>query len=222
MLYALREPLSLLVLALSFVVVVTVLGTVGAVLADRAGAPEVRAEGRRRPDPRAHLDPFGTVAAVLSGLGWAKPLPVRGRSRAGLVAAVVTGPLLLLATGLGLMAAFGVVVGAPVESTALLLQRGVGGFEVGERVLLLTGTAFAWGGLLALVPLPPLPGGRLLLALAPRTRGWQQAAYQLDERNFGVLALLVLLVLPISAGQALLPYLLDTLLGPLTLLVTGG
>ena len=75
---------------------------------------------------------------------------------------------------------------------------------------------------LSLVPLPPLDGGRLLFALAPRTPGWQKAEYQLDERNIGVAVLLALLLIPLGGPQALLPVLLDTVVGPLVDLVTGG
>ena len=75
---------------------------------------------------------------------------------------------------------------------------------------------------LSLVPLPPLDGGRLLFALAPRSPGWQKAEYQLDERNIGIAVLLALLLIPLGGPQALLPVLLDTLAGPLLDRVTGG
>jgi membrane-associated protease RseP (regulator of RpoE activity) len=77
-------------------------------------------------------------------------------------------------------------------------------------------------GLLSLVPIPPMDGGRLLFGLAPRTPGWQKAEYQLDERNIGIAVLLALLLIPLGGPQALLPTILDTLAGPLVRLVTGG
>ena len=42
------------------------------------------------------------------------------------------------------------------------------------------------------------------------------------ERNIGVAILLALLLIPLGGPQALLPTLLDTVVGPLVALVTGG
>src|SRR3712207_7472052 len=55
----------------------------------------------------------------------------------------------------------------------------------------------------SLVPLPPLEGGRLLFARAPRTHGWQQAELYLVEKNLGTVAVLVLLLLPLGGQQPL-------------------
>ena len=41
-------------------------------------------------------------------------------------------------------------------------------------------------GVISLLPLPPLEGGRLLFLFTPKTLGWQKAEYQLAERNIGL------------------------------------
>jgi membrane-associated protease RseP (regulator of RpoE activity) len=84
------------------------------------------------------------------------------------------------------------------------------------------GLMHVYVGALSLVPLPPLDGGRLLFALAPRSPGWQKAEHQLDERGIGIAVLLALLLIPLGGPQALLPVLLDTIVGPLADLATGG
>jgi Zn-dependent protease len=45
-------------------------------VANRLGDPTARLQGRLTLNPLAHLDIFGTIAIVLIGFGWAKPVPV--------------------------------------------------------------------------------------------------------------------------------------------------
>jgi hypothetical protein len=67
-----------------------------------------------------------------------------------------------------------------------------------------------------------MDGGRLLFGLGPRSPGWQKAEYYLVEQNVGLVALLVLLLLPLGGPQALLPMVLESIVEPLARLVTGG
>ena len=223
MLYALGDPVSLVILLLSFVFAVTLHGWVQSVVARRHGNRTVVAERRTAPDPRRHLDPFGALAAAIAGIGWAKPVDAPDRrNRGALVQVLLVGAVVNLAVGLGALVALGAVSGvAGLVGPSLLLQSGIGG-DLGARALLLFGLANLMTGLLSLVPIPPLDGGRLLFGLAPRTPGWQKAEYQLDERNIGIAVLLALLLIPLGGPQALLPTILDTLAGPLVRLVTGG
>jgi Zn-dependent protease len=227
MLYALGDPVSLLILLASFVVAVTLHGWVQSIAATRRGERQPAAEGRTAPDPRRHLDPFGAVAAAIAGIGWTKPVEAPDRRRRGaMVWVLVSGAVVNLVVGLGCLALLplvspgsGSLVGFVGPSR--LLQSGVEG-DLAARALLLFGLAHLMTGLLSLVPIPPLNGGRLLFGLAPRTPGWQKAEYQLIERNIGTAVLLALLLIPLGGPQALLPNVLDTLAGPLVRLVTGG
>lgn len=225
MLYALGDPVSFLILLASFVVAVTAHGWVAAIAADRGGDRRPRLEGRLRPDPRRHLDPFGSVAAMIAGIGWARPLEPPGpRARRGtLVAACLAGPVVNLLLAVAALIGFRAVSGQGVVGvSATLLQHGLSGGPLAERALLLFGLLNAYIGVLSLVPLPPLDGGRLLFGLAPRTNGWQKAQYHLVEQNIGLGALLLLLLVPLGGPQALLPTVLDSLISPLVRLVTGG
>lgn len=226
MLQALGDPVSLLLLVLGFVLAATLQGTTSALIAARTGDRRVQQEGRTKPDPRRHVDPFGAVAGLIAGTGWAKPVEPPDRRRKGAVIAVLlAGPLVDVVLGLALLVGFRAASGGsgslPSRGYVALLQFGVGG-PLHLRALLLLGLSLLFFGVLALVPLPPLPGGRLLFALGPRSPGWQKAEYQLVERNIGIAVLLVLLLIPLGGPQALLPTLLDTVIGPLVALVTGG
>lgn len=222
MLYALGDPLSLLFLLVGFVVAVTVHGWVQAVVASRTGDKRPRMAGRTSLDPRRHLDPFGAVAAAIAGVGWARPLdpPERRRSKGSLVAVLLSGAVANVVLGFLVLGAFRAAGGRALGARTAVLQSGVGG-ELLLRALLLIGLVNVFVGLLSLAPLPPMDGGRLLFALAPRSPGWQKAEYQLDERNLGIAVLLALLLIPLGGPQALLPVLLDTVAGPLIDLVTG-
>ncbi len=168
------------------------------------------------------------MAAAIAGVGWARPVePPDRRRRGALVAVLLSGAVANLVVGFAVLVAFRLAGGSVTGTTVLLLQRGVGeglfgGGELLLRVLLMLGLMNVFVGALSLVPLPPLDGGRLLFALAPRTPGWQKAEYQLDERNIGIAVLLALLLIPLGGPQALLPVLLDTVVGPLADLVTGA
>ncbi len=49
----------------------------------KCGDPTAKMMGRLTLDPRAHLDPIGTVSMLLIGVGWAKPVPVNPRNFKG-------------------------------------------------------------------------------------------------------------------------------------------
>jgi len=226
-LYALGDPVSFVVLVLSFLVAATLHGWVQALVATRTGDRRPAAEGRTRPDPRRHVDPFGAVAAAIAGVGWARPVePPDRRRRGALVAVLLSGAVANLVVGavllLGVQALTGGITGMTVQLLQYGVGRGIGGGDLLARALLMLGLMHVYVGALSLVPLPPLDGGRLLFALAPRSPGWQKAEHQLDERGIGIAVLLALLLIPLGGPQALLPVLLDTVVGPLVDLVTGG
>jgi Zn-dependent protease len=143
-----------------------------------------------------------------------------------LLAVSLAGPAVNIVLGAGLLLAwrFAYGPGDPFAFTggaAYVLQHGVELRGLGD-VLLLVGASQLYLGVLSLVPLPPLDGGRLLFGLAPRTHGWLRAEHQLVERNIGVAILLALLLIPLGGPVPLLPDLLDTVLSPLLRVLCGG
>jgi Zn-dependent protease len=226
-LYALADPPSFVVLLVSFVVGLTLHGWVQCLVADRSGDRRPRLEGRLKPDPRVHLDPFGCVGALISGLGWCRPVEVadtrRGVGRGRLLRVTLVGPAVNVLLGVGLLLLWHLALAPDVPGTdeaARALQRGLDGDA--SAYVWLAGASQLYLGALSLVPIPPLDGGRLLFGLAPRSQGWQKAHYQLVERNIGVAVLLALLLIPLGGPVPVLPELLDTVLGPLVGALTGA
>ena len=236
MLRALAHPLSFVVLLASLIIGLTLHGWVQALVASRVGDRRPASEHRTRPDPRHQVDPFGAVAALLSGLGWARPVELLSgrRNRAAQLAVALAGPLTNLVLGAGALvawrSAFGPIGSFSAGITALAADN------VGAAVFLQQGTperglstaVFLFGcsqlylGLLSLVPLPPLDGGRLLFALGPRSVGWQRAEHQLVERNIGLVVVLALLLIPLGGSVPILPQLLDVALRPVIGAICGG
>lgn len=224
MLRALGDPLSFVLLLVFMLVAVVAHGWVQCLVADRTGDRRPRQERRITPDPRRHVDPFGAVAGLIAGFGWARPLePAVRAGRGPLVAVFLSGAALNVLLAAAGLVAFRAMSGTGVfGASALLLQSGVQGLPVAQIAALLFGMMNLYVAALSLVPIPPLDGGRLLFALAPRTSGWQKAEYHLVEQNFGLVAVLVLLLVPLGGPQALLPTVLDDVVSPFVRLVTGG
>jgi hypothetical protein len=222
MLRALSHPLAFLGMLVGFLVAVPVQAYVQVSCARAFGDRPAfrRAFGdrltrRRVGDLRRVLDPFGAVAAVLGGLGWGVTPDIQLRSRGRLAMALLAGPVAVFV--LGVLAVFGfVLVGGPAD---FLPGRGPGsvlsGVDGPAAQLFFLGLAMELLGMavLALVPLPPLPGWRLLELASTGSVGWQRAREYLVERNLGVLALLVLLILAIGGPTPLLLNIVDTVVG---------
>jgi Zn-dependent protease len=176
-----------------------------------------RAAFRRLGGVRRVLDPFGAVAAALGGPGWGVTPEIPLRSRGRLAIALLAGPV---AVGLlGMLAVIGYVLVGGVA--AALPGAGpsnvIGGVDlpVGQAFLVSLGLEALGMAVLALVPLPPLPGWRLLELASSGSLGWQRARHYLVDNNLGVLALLVLLILPLGGSHPLLITILDTAVGSL-------
>jgi hypothetical protein len=214
MLRALGSPPSFLGLLVGFLGAVLVQAYAQAAMARVMGD---RAALRRLGGLRRVLDPFGAVAAALAGPGWGvtPELPLRSRGR--LAVALLAGPVAVaLLGGLGLVGY--VAVGGAAE---LLPNAGpsdvIGGVRLpaAQAFLLSLGLEALGMAVLALVPLPPLPGWRLLELASTGSLGWQRARHYLVDSNLGVLALLVLLVLPLGGSHPLLIGILDATVGSL-------
>lgn len=206
MLFLLRFPLTLLAVAVSLLIAIVLHCVVQAAVARAVGDRMPAASGRLSLDPRRHFEPFGIIAMLISGIGWNKPVPFqeprfRG-ARGRFTLAVLSGPFTNLA-----LSALGLLALALLDPTGVeeVGELRLTNFEPNAAELFLYQFAIvnAAVGVLTLIPIPPLDGARILWVYAPRSQGWQNARYQLEERNIG-LGLCVLLMLPLFAGQGLL------------------
>ncbi|MGH8889534.1 MAG: hypothetical protein ACRDV3_07195 [Acidothermaceae bacterium] len=178
------------------------------------------------------------MAAMIGGPGWGSPVEVNSSMRrppGRALAQLIAGPAALWALGIGALEAFHAWVGGSILGSGWLSQVYHGSAFIGDGrqfsdphfhyiigfgqvALFLAGVEWLTMGVLAIMPLPPLDGGRLLFALAPRTMGWQRARFRLDDENWGALILLVL-ALPVLFRVPLMISLLGYIMDPLVRLV---
>lgn len=190
--------MSLLPLAvyLAILAVAVVLHEVGhGAVAYRCGDPTAAEQGRLTLNPAKHVDPVGTflVPGVLLAsawavgahpmlFGWAKPVPVdpsrmrRPRRDMALVALAGPGVNFLLAG----LAALGLRYGFGMDGDAGDAVRSVAAMAIVTNCVL---------GVLNLLPILPLDGGRVLACLLPR--GLARGYVRLE--GIGLLLVLVLL-----------------------------
>jgi hypothetical protein len=216
-LFALRQPATLLGLVLGFAASMIAL----------SAATRLLDRNTRHPAPFWHpqtwLDPYSAVAALLGGVGWPPKAEARrgfGRSRNGqlwtlavvsaivpavLGAAAIAGYIALVGRGaLPLMDSMSVLHGdafvkliAPTTAEKILLGFGVESLAI---------------ALLTIVPIPPLPTGVAAWTVFPRTDGARRLAYRLLEEYWGIVVLLVLFIIPLAGEGPLLLVLLTSII----------
>lgn len=234
MLYALRYPFSFGVLVVTFVVGVTARGLAQRLVSGERRPAWVRANTRRRRSTwlKPYLDAYGCISAALGGIGWGAPVDIsdpRHRSRGRRSVQLLIGPIVLGGLGAGLLAILKAWSHPAVP--VLPLDQAVTGFAFvappahfryvlpfGQVALFLAGVELLAMGVLAIIPIPPLDGGKLLFSLMPRSGTMGKIRLRLDEENWGLLLLLIL-GLPVIFRNLVLIRILGHLVDPLVRLV---
>jgi Zn-dependent protease len=193
-LWALGQPAAAVGLVVAFLLGLGVRGLAQRVCLRLLGSPVAL-----RPRPRTDVEPVGAVAVLLGGTGWGRP-PLSGPRRRALVLAA--GPVAVLLLSQLALAAF--CVAYPHDREALRLNRpsdvlrGVIAPTMAEQLVLSVAVGLLCFGLLALVPLPPLDGYRLLRLFV----GGREPSVVAER--IGVVVLLVLLLVPVGGVPPLL------------------
>ena len=158
--YSLQQ-LVLRLLAMVFVAAVHGVAVAGTACA--LGDPGPRYDGRLTPNPLSHLDVLGTLAGVFSA-GWIRPIavdPAELRTgRVGLALVVLAGTGATLASVVALRFVRPYLLPLLPDTTSALAFAFIE--TIGELSL--------WFALVNVVPLPPLTGSHLLVAIAPQWR----------------------------------------------------
>ena len=159
----------------------------------RLGDDTATLQGRLTMNPLAHLDPIGSIAFLIGGIGWARPVPVNparfNRSvsiKKGMMLTSLAGPLsnLLLATASTFLLFTVATIGLMMTGTAVgiiqifmqLLQR-----LYGANIIL---------AVFNLLPIPPLDGFKVFGSVLPDSLYYRLMNY---ERYIGLVFILIIL-----------------------------
>ncbi|MEJ2470385.1 MAG: site-2 protease family protein [Desulfuromonadales bacterium] len=140
--------------------------------AEKLGDPTARLLGRLTLNPLKHLDPIGTIALLVFGFGWARPVPVNAGNLRNpskdMIWVSLAGPAANLMLALFCALLLRVVVYAaasqPDASPLLSFIKPIGlmaAFGLYINVILC---------LFNLLPIPPLDGGRVLMGILPEAQ----------------------------------------------------
>ena len=170
-------------------------------VASKLGDPTAKSLGRLTLNPIKHIDPFGFLAMLIFGFGWAKPVPINTRyfkkPKRDMAITACAGPLSNIALALffcALLKLFSFINAAAIQTelmfnvwmfTGLMLSRGV-----------YINILFA---VFNMIPIPPFDGSRLVFAVLPSKAYFWVQRYE-RYIYFGFLALLILGIfdLPLS------------------------
>lgn len=183
------DPATLIARVVTLLIAFTIHELAHAVVADRMGDPTARNMGRFSLNPLVHLDPMGSIMLILTGFGWAKPVMVnpynlRGNPRTGMAIVAAAGPLSNLIMAL--------LASIPYQLGLLTPEFFASGTLPSVSFML---TQFIWINLILaffnLIPVPPLDGYKILIAILPA-----EMAYQLRPlERYGFMILIALLFL---------------------------
>jgi Zn-dependent protease len=153
-----REPIAFLALVIPLLYSIILHEVAHGWMALALGDDTAKTAGRLTLNPLKHLDPVGTLALLIIGFGWARPVPVDYSKlknlRLGIMLVSVAGCLMnILMATIALFLIQLPVIAANNFLAAVLL--------VFARINILLGA-------LNLIPIPPLDGSRMLLASLPR------------------------------------------------------
>lgn len=165
------------------------------------------------PRLREDVDAFGAVAVAVGGAGWGKIIDVdevprthgRGRAAAvftaGPLTTIIAAQVVFLAHRLLFPDTFGLALLRPSD-----VLRGQFEANVLSQFVLSLAVGLLGFGLVSLLPIPPLDGFGLLWS-AQRVPGRGMQGYRLwfQDKNIGVLVLLICCFFPLSYPLLLIP-----------------
>jgi len=197
------QLISLLGMILAFLIAVIFHETAHGYVADRLGDPTARISGRLTLDPRAHIDPFGTLLLPLLLLlirapfifGWAKPVPFDPYNlrdpRKGMLLIAVAGVVTNFVIAILATILFHLTVNFLPASFATLA------FSVILQKIILINVLLA---VFNLIPIPPLDGSKVLMSILPENLAQDIRSVE----PYGIFLLLLLIIVPAGPYPSLL------------------
>lgn len=178
----------------------------------RLGDLTAKNQGRLTLNPKAHLDPLGTIMIVIAGFGWGRPTPVspwnlRIGEKSGMAVVSIAGPIsnVIVAFLAALPFRLGLLNGSQAST---------------EIIAPFLGALITWNLVLAafnLLPIAPLDGFKVVLGLLPRDAALSFA----KTERMGPMILMVLILSGIVLPVGILSIVIVPIINILRVLVLG-
>jgi len=189
------NPIVALAFIAGLVTAITIHEFAHALVAYRLGDPTAKLAGRLTLNPASHLDPIGTLALLLVGIGWGKPTPfdpynlrnIKRDSALISVAGAISNFIAALVLSIPYLIAF--YTGNLTPQIASIYQ--ILSIVIWINILL---------GVFNLIPVHPLDGFKVLAGLLPKE--WYRDFVQMER--YGIFILLFLMITGVI-GKILFP-----------------
>lgn len=133
------------------------------------GDPTPKLDGRLSLNPLHHLDPIGTIALLLVGFGWAKPVHIDPRyykdAKTGIVWTAFAGPLMNFIIAFVAIFLFNLLLKLPVSIFSSEIMTRI--FIYLIYLMQYTALISLGQAIFNLIPLPPLDGSKILYGVLP-------------------------------------------------------
>jgi len=171
--YDLRMKITLTIFSLVIVLFsLTIHELSHGLMAYALGDPTAKSRGRLTLNPLKHLNPIGTIAMLLFGIGWAEPVPINPsyfkHRKTGMAVTALAGPLSnVILSFIALI--FSTLCMNGLMNTAFESQSAVYSSPLYLLYLFFTmmHTMNLYLAIFNLIPVPPLDGSRILFIFLP-------------------------------------------------------
>lgn len=177
--------------ALMLFLILPITNSVKGLVAKALGDDTAEIQGRITLNPIAHLDLLGSLAIMLCGFGWSKPLPINVNrmrdTRKGILILSLTGPATYYILAIICMNISGIIMYTVNLNTATIAVYTIFSFLASISVCL---------GTIHLLPIPPMDGFNILNHFAPpKFHNWYFRNYR-QINQWSTIILLALFFMP--------------------------
>ena len=144
-------------------------------VAYKLGDPTAKMQGRLTINPIKHLDVIGSIATLIFGFGWAKPVPVNSRNfknqKFGMAITAIAGPASNFLLAFIFLAILKIISIIPMTGN-------IGPISAIIQVLNIMISVNISIGVFNLLPIPPLDGSRVAMYFLPEKIYFQMMQYE--------------------------------------------
>ncbi len=139
-----------------------------AFVAKKCGDYTAESSGRITLNPFAHIDPIGALLLLLTGFGWAKPVPINPNAmrnpRKGIILTSLAGPLSNLIVAFIAMMLLRILYCIPISLDNTMLYNTLSSISTILYYFISVNIGLA---VFNLIPVPPLDGSNVLMQFLP-------------------------------------------------------